>query len=590
MCNKSCCGQYCCCRCARETTISHTQKARGLYALRQMVEEKYLWDFRVIQRREQIPTSLAVMCDANGAAFARPCPTVPRHGFVDSRIVRTVAEAERVFDETLAADHAGEMLLMPPIKATGSAVITPTQAVYGSGNDGATAGAQGTITLPLAGLQIGGRTRETLQEAGITDDPYVEVVYDSAPHIVQLRNGPAAPRVSNFIPQDVMVTRLIECGADLLAYEKAVLSAETGAVVWQAGGNLASHYAAHAIMRGVPYITDEEPPKVGDILRANAETQEYSVRAFQRGVGVGLSRSLPHASEFKRDIGVLLLATHHATVAYNAVGSFAVGYAAALMVRYGIAACLGEARHAKRQGLDRDAVYTAAFRDGVSALRQVKMAYRLFRDHDWSSGYGGEAWRNCTAATVTLEAMLRAAFKVGTQQAIREVIAALHTAVNQAHNGGWWLNKFTSKSQFDMHAACEVVQIAKDLPTLAKAFKQEVEQGVIAAWLGIKMFDPEVEDLPRLITFREHEIGGHSYYAIQIGKPAAYEGGYIDIGGLTKDDLNMIKTLPQGLGLNKNKTTRVRIAFTRHLPRPLIAKLGEALNHRGMKRYGKVSA
>ena len=156
--------------------------------------------------------------------FARPCPMRPRHGFVESRIVATKEECRAVWEETKAADPRGELLLMPYINAAQSAVVTPAAVVIGKGHDGATSGAAGCITLPLAHLNL---EQFDLESLGVLDTPYFESVrnseYGKQISIVQIRDGARPPEtLGNFIPRDVTVTNVLTAGGDLLEWERLI--------------------------------------------------------------------------------------------------------------------------------------------------------------------------------------------------------------------------------------------------------------------------------------------------------------------------------------------------------------------------------
>jgi len=89
--------------------------------------------FQVHRAREVDPSQLV-------GYFSRPCPMRPRHGFVDSREIRTVAEAAGLIQETLHADEDAEIVTMPLVNAAFSGIWTPGSLVVGQRNDRATAG------------------------------------------------------------------------------------------------------------------------------------------------------------------------------------------------------------------------------------------------------------------------------------------------------------------------------------------------------------------------------------------------------------------------------------------------------------------
>jgi hypothetical protein len=69
--------------------------------------------------------------------------------------------------------------------------------------------------------------------------------------------------------------------------------------------------------------------------------------------------------------------------------------------------------------------------------------YKAFREQTWKSSYGGNAWARCVKTLVDLD---KALCGVKTADDIKSVVEALNVAVNAAHNGGWWLNKYCSST------------------------------------------------------------------------------------------------------------------------------------------------
>lgn len=86
--------------------------------------------------------------------FARPCPLVPCHGFVDSRVVSSASDILQVVKETVKADPNGEVILMPFIEAKYSAVQVGEYVTLGIGHDGVTAGKGQKVTLPASILPV----------------------------------------------------------------------------------------------------------------------------------------------------------------------------------------------------------------------------------------------------------------------------------------------------------------------------------------------------------------------------------------------------------------------------------------------------
>ena len=182
-----------------------TQKARGVLA--NMVQRDHSPRPQLIQDIAAYTSEqfMDLRNDAYGRKlFARPCPTTPRHGFVDSRQVRTYSELVQVWEETMLADPKGEVILMPFVAAKWSAVVTEMSMAIGPAHDGATAGHKSRI-LALAGLSIDWAKDYVLEG----EVPYIETVSTVSEDgylinkLVQVRSGPPTKPPGDWVPKDV---------------------------------------------------------------------------------------------------------------------------------------------------------------------------------------------------------------------------------------------------------------------------------------------------------------------------------------------------------------------------------------------------
>src|SRR5258705_5105535 len=64
------------------------------------------------------------------------------------------------------------------------------------------------------------------------------------------------------------------------------------------------------------------------------------------------------------------------------------------------------------------------------------------------TGFGGLKWAECGAALVPLFNTIHDVLVAPTVESAQAMVSALNIAINQAHNGGWWLNKFASVSAY----------------------------------------------------------------------------------------------------------------------------------------------
>lgn len=492
MCPKCYCT-YCTCN-AIEKVTPRTQKARGVKVIKdrsmQLTASFQTVPYFLIQSAEEVERAYQGYMATHSTPstlFARPCPLTPRPGFVDSRPVHNLAELKKVWEETEKADPKGEILLTSPIQCNYSAVLAPGIWALGPGHDGATAG-KGARSVPLLNA-VPPEIKTILSSCHIPEDadPHMEVVYESnfsQPVPVQLRAGPKFAGLDDFIPSATKCVAVVKPMEDLLAWEAAVKEMPKGTVVWAPGGTLASHAALHCIGREIPFITTFEP-KVGDILEPPSEVPTWDLGAVRDGLGYSALISIPESE--RRQYCHLILYGLHQAAALTGESSFWIGLAAGLMMRFGTAAAIGEWRHRPNQTMpeafklkdqiaksamgSRDQIYSrvltgrpwvckgkvmAKFAQKAMPNRSWLFERKKLADicegyfcRNWGGAFGGAKWGQCTFSLFALEDAIKAVIQgadtlkgVEAKQAIMALITALNTAVNQAHNGGFWLGKF----------------------------------------------------------------------------------------------------------------------------------------------------
>ena len=455
--------------------LAETQKVRGYIALAETL--KVPQPYRVVTDKADIE-SLSLQ----RKSFVRPCPIRPRHGFVESRLVDADLVSsptdviEAIFDEAKAADPQAELLIVPYVDSAYNMVITPTRLAIGAGNDGATAG-KGSITVPLMGEPFSEISQKLYDQASVdtrTEDPYFEAVADDGYKVsfTQLRAGVKIPPAvgDDYIPKDMIVEEVIDASGDLLEWESQVKRIKSGTVVCHVGGTLTSHYGVHCLYNNIPVLTSHRP-SVGDFLQTKEKGAAPDPEAIKRGLSVGITIPLRQDPRYVSDgeisardaIKVLLVALHNAG-AMGEKDGFWIGFAAAIMQRVGMAASHGEARHKnipKTGKVARPAVYKVALADFFASRETLGAAQWSFQNLAWSSGYGGPKWAKCTEATIELDSSIREFLNDPSELQVGRLITKLNNAVNQAHNGGWWLNKFVGAELFDLAAAQSINLIAQ---------------------------------------------------------------------------------------------------------------------------------
>ena len=465
---------------AAPLTIYRTQKARGLYELNKLISlcgDGFGWLMkpRVALPRRVIQDEAGLKKAGNffgpyasSPLFARPCPVTPRHGFVDSRVVKTYQELEQVWKETLAADPKGEVMLMDFLDPDFNMIYTPSLITLGRGHDGATAGKE-TINIPIMGGVFYDEDvdKNVFKAASIGEDqdPYIEAVgqFFGVVHPTQLRAGPkVGSSKADFIPTEVVVKELLTPnGMDLLEWEKLIQSKQgvEGVVVNNIGGSPIDHYSVHARTFNIPVITTRSV-EVGETLLP-IPTTPMSVESVLKGIVWGNEMELEGPStkdsyryQWERAINFSLFALHNSG-AFEGEDGFWLGVGAAMLVRFGVTALKGEARHIKHPMPDREKVYTKGLKLTLNQLRAATPRnIHVLRYGDFGgNGVGGEKWALCGAATVKFINAIGNLAKERNQEALGEFIRTYNDTINQAHNGGWWLNKFTVQHSFDY--ACQ---------------------------------------------------------------------------------------------------------------------------------------
>lgn len=479
-----------CIHCVLSKIKARTQKGKGLAILNSLYYMQAL-DLTYIL---QVPEHVDVLGDTGYPYFARPAPAEPKHGYIDSRLVKTPTECKALLKQVLADDPGGELILCKFLEHPQyNLVWTPTSLTIGKGHDGATAG-KNTVCVPLAGA-IEENLSFVLEKAGIGPDqhPYIEAVQQkdtSYAILTQLRAGPAVP-IGDYIPNEVIVKKVIK--ADPEKYkdreweiEMEGLKGTEGLVVWHPNGSMTSHFAIHAFANKIPILFGGKP-KVGAILKPTSNAKAaFDPQAMLAGVVAGSRLPLKYNTNTAAAVNTLLLGAHNATVMTKGHSKW-VGMAAALMLRLGSTALVGEARHLRNRSWPegkpgRSDIYAKVLNDSLHKHRsRASRLVNVFRYGNWDGSFGGMKWAYCGVATVALFQAVKNLAKTPTEETTAEVVKTLNIAVNQAHNGGWWLNKFTSGGAFEQIQQGYLLEIVRCADTLYKLerISRTIKQGYL---------------------------------------------------------------------------------------------------------------
>jgi hypothetical protein len=193
---------------------------------------------------------------------------------------------------------------------------------------------------------------------------------------------------------------------------------------------------------------------------------------------------------------VMLTGLHH-MAAFTGEDGFWVGASAAILHRLGAIALLGEARHASgREGLSRETIYADGFRNPFLSRRKSRRAIWVFENWPWGESYGGEAWAACGRAWLELDKAIKAFVDQQTNETYVALGSALNSAVNQAHNGGWWLNKFVSESALNEAAGGNPRLVIDQIPELVSL--SEVSERDKALHLAMWRCTKPIPDIEKL--------------------------------------------------------------------------------------------
>jgi hypothetical protein len=379
---------------------------------------------------------------------------IPRHGFVDSRPITSIAEAEKLLEETLAVEDRAEFILMPFIPAKYSGIWTTGKLIIGSGTDGATAG-HGSRVIPTLGNPVKNSWAGLLHAGKITDSPYIELLWDTKydypdhensylKYFVQLRNGPLLPDTIDYIPEEIEIKEVIKAEGDLLEWEKKAKEFSRGTVVYHPGGSLASHYSVHAVLANIPVLISREPV-IGEVLKQNAEKSEPKINDIRKGFYLGATMDITIY-----DAAYIMILGCHNTSAWVGKQDILLGLAMGCAYRLTITAALGEYRHApdKKRKPKREAVYNAVWNKVLlpaTRTRYLKSLDSFLNDSRWPGSFGGKKW-------YIFASYAAAIYNHILDGDVKGSLENLNKCVNAVHNGGWAFDKFIHESVMNVCA------------------------------------------------------------------------------------------------------------------------------------------
>lgn len=457
-----------------------TQKARGVFFLQDKTEviRNHL-GWRVPKHlvfgagKEFSPGSFSF------PVFARPCPTVPRHGFVDSIQCKNVEELNALSQETFDVEPDAEFLVTKPIDSYFNAIVTNGTITFAHGNDGATGGKN--VRYFYVSDDVISKIIKLPDHILIDGEvPFYEIVISKKGQInlVQCRSAPGIPHSKDFVPHKVEVKQVIKAEGDLLDWEAKLKNVDPyTTAIDHSGGSLASHFSIHAIINKIPIFTTYSP-KVGDVIEPTVESSDITPLDRQKFfeafvIGFSSTNHIYKNTKFidqdpyqiSRNILHLSLATLHNFNAISLNKDYELlGVVLGLFIRVCLSVSKGEARYSKDRtsitssplwkssGLNkfanaipgsRTACYKALLMsDAKTNIEEIIPIYRIFNEFNWGEGYGGPKWASCTRSVINL-------FNSCVTGNIEKVVEQFNVVINENHNGGRYLNKVISAYAFD---------------------------------------------------------------------------------------------------------------------------------------------
>jgi hypothetical protein len=462
--------------------MARTQKAKGvLNGLPILFEDfrdmKYFFAQREHILIDKCPTDMYY----NLPSFVRPCPLRPRHGFIESRVVRDNNELTKLWKEVRKIDKRGELLLGPYIKGVkyNSIYVNSGLLSVGPGNAGATGGI-GSISFPVASTKFGPYLVNT---AGLNkkDTLYIEAVCAKTDTIcdndnytgypfgktiwmpTQIRGGPKVEAAyEDYIPYKIIVKEIVTPCNDLLQWEKSVKKFKKGTVVYGNGHTLASHAAIHCILNKVPFIISKKPI-IGQVLeKVNDSSHPILRNSFKRGIRAGTMLCKSMCSDDMPKLFSFSLSVLHnwAYLKNSEYAGLLLGSACAIYMFLCAALLSGEYRHYRKENRtyqDRYEIYNKSLSSNTNIFNKFgQMVFDFSDTANWQSGFGGTPWATCALYSAVLwNKVSNVCVKknaILSDDEIKNIIGAINKSVNTAHNNGWWFNKITSKSLMDFVA------------------------------------------------------------------------------------------------------------------------------------------
>ena len=456
----------------KDGTVKCTQKVQGIEALHRFGR---FGTQNVARICATLPYNESPMLNfPKEGLFARPCPTVPIHGGIDSGVVHTKQQVSDLAMKVWEKDRFGQLIVMPVLSGKWSAVVTDTSVSIGAGNDGATSMSSISIPIPTT------FPKNLMKDAGIKEDEgnYLEVVESENDKpfsaMVQLRSGPKTVAGDVYVPEgfDIEGT-LISCtlnedkAPDLLTWGKTIETRNHNVYIMP-GRSLSSHYAVHAILHGAVVLAGETAKEAlvswSDLHPDNYEAKHiaaiykliskhkaqkhipHNMSTIKKSYSAWLKEKLPpHWLGYSAVNGVAIL---HSLPYLDGTQDELIGAALAWTVQAMTASCVGEARHwsMSTHNIDRSSVHTDVWQNTMKYIKLMEQwkdesffnnagwtSELTLNDvsglEEWKAGIGGHKWQVATNLTMDLHNAV-----IDNNET--EAFSIWNLCANVLHNGG----------------------------------------------------------------------------------------------------------------------------------------------------------
>lgn len=428
----------------------NTQKAKSIiYALPRLVYELsdgpadihklHVW--RLIKNKKNIGKYNSTYINT----FMRPCPSVPRHGFVESKILRNNNQLKETFEKVKSIDKNGEIILTEYIKAKYSAVYsTGGLLAIGPKNDGATAG-KNSFSIPVAPTTL---SKKVIKLSGIEDEnAFIEMVFGAYGKgvLTQVRGGPKTQNTVDYIPKTVIVKKIVTPLEDLVEWEKQTKQFTHGTVVYGKGHTLSSHAAIHCVINKIPFITSSKP-KIGKKCFKQKNNKEFKLNKYQFNKAVKFA--LKDNSSLESMFCFSAMVIHNwPYLNPSKEASWMLGISAVFMSKIICSLCLGELLYSDNTlpSGSRSYIYKNAAKYISKYIKKLPEAISIFKKDFISYGdtdFGGPPWIKASQICIKIWGEL-------TGNNSKKLISLLNKSINLVHNGGDLFDKFISEAEID---------------------------------------------------------------------------------------------------------------------------------------------